>query len=236
MRSRLAAIALALGLTTAAFAEFPVPELLPSPHTPPIANLPLPESAQLPPALPPELAPAPADGCLPGCDRVACLKQLLLVPHEQAICVPAWKLIDVEVGKMPTLELDFVEQKHVVKEMKLEEREVEQQVTCKESKPVEEIDPCTGKCCTKYVLCDVVKTVKVKVYEPVCVPTEVVVRVPVLKRGPDRTVKKVILDEATAPAIKRTYSVVESNNQLPYRVPAVEIPKCECPAGCCKKP
>jgi hypothetical protein len=205
---------------------------------PPIEALP-PYPPPLPTPLPDGVLPPPAADCPcppPLRERVAHLTQGLLVPHETAVTVPDWKLRDVEVGRLPDLKLDFVEQQHIVTETKLEVREVEQQVVCRESKPVQVADPCTGHCHTEWVPCDVVKTVKVKVYEPVCIPQVVVVRVPVITPGPDRLVKRVILDEATAPAIERTFDLILNPHKIPFLAPepdfcAPQLP-CSCPAGC----
>ncbi len=233
-----AALVLLFLFGAACFGQPPLPPLE---SLPPPAPVPLPPPQPLlPPPLPPDGVPPTADcHCPPPLrERVACLTQGLLVPKERAITVPDWKLRDVEVGRLPDLKLDFVEQKHIVTETKLQEREVEQQVVCQESKPVQVVDPCTGHCRTDWVPCEVVKTVKVKVYEPVCVPQEVIVRVPVVTCGPDRIVKRVILDEATAPAIERTFDAIINPHKIPFLAPephfTVPPPPCSCPQGCCK--
>lgn len=180
------------------------------------------------PGCPADCAPPP-----PPIEKKACISQILLVPHEKAVVLPDWKLRDVEVGRKPTLALDFVEVKQWVKEMKLEEREVEQQVVVTESKPVTVTDPC-GKCRTEYVPCEVVKTVKVKVYDVVPVPREVVVRVPVLKPGPDAIVSKVHLDKTTTPGIETRFTAVPTNNELKVVVPAPVLPPlCPDPKAAC---
>ena len=199
--------------------------------------MPLPGAA-MPPLVVGEAPPHAADCPCPKPmnDCVACLTQGLLVPRERATTLPNWKLRDVEVGRVPDLKLEFEEQKHTVIETKLEERIVEQQVVCRESKEVKVIDPCTGCCRTEWEPCEVVKTVKVKVYEPVCVPRVVVLKVPVVKCGPDRIVKRVILDEATVPAIERTYDAIINPHKIPFQAPVPDfcIPElpCSCPKHC----
>jgi len=242
-----AALMLLFLFAAACFGDAQPPKESPPP-IPPQEKLPPPSPPKelLPPPLPEMLPPAEGVPHAPDCpcpppmrEKVACLTQGLLVPKERAITVPDWKLRDVEVGRLPDLKLDFVEQKHVVTETKLEVREVEQQVVCRESKPVQVTDPCTGHCRTEWVPCEVVKTVKVKVYEPVCIPQEVIVRVPVVKPGPDRIVKRVILDEATAPAIERTFDAIINPHKIPFLAPEpdFQVPPlpCACPKGCCTK-
>ena len=103
--------------------------------TPPPVPADAPHSA-LPPLV---VGDAPHDAdcpCPPPLrERVACLTQGLLVPKEKAITVPAWKLRDVEVGRLPDLKLDFVEQKHIVTETKLEEREVGRRDRGRDARP-----------------------------------------------------------------------------------------------------
>jgi hypothetical protein len=146
--------------------------------------------------------------------------QVLLVPHEQATTAPDWKLREVELGRHqggPVL--DFEEQKQVVTEMKLQEREVEQQVVCMEQRPVTVTDPHTGKCHTEQTVCPVVRTVKVKVYEVVPVQREVAVRIGVLKPGGQEVIKGLVLDRTTLPAVERTYQAVTTHNELRVVVP-----------------
>jgi hypothetical protein len=138
----------------------------------------------------------------------------LLVPQEEAVVLPWLGLREVEVDVKPGLMLDFYEEKQKITELVLKECEVEQQVVCKEMKAVTCKDPETGKCRIDYEPCEVVKTVKVKVYrtEPVC--REVVVRVPVVVPGPPLSVRKVVLDELSRPAIKTTFSLAEMENTI----------------------
>src|SRR5262245_12526621 len=119
----------------------------------------------------PPAVPAPP----PVCEKSLTQRQILLVPREEAITLPKLTLREVEVGRLPGLALDFLEQKQTVTELQLKECEVEQQVVCIEMKEVKTTDPCTGKCHTDYVPCEVLRTVKVKVYTPVPVCRDVVV-------------------------------------------------------------
>src|SRR5207253_3092082 len=105
------------------------------------------------------------------------------------------------------------------------ESEVEQTVVCQESQPVTVTDPVTGQTCTHYQTCPVARVVKVKVYCPVPVRREVVVRVPVLRTGPDLTVKKLVLDTTTVPAVKRSFTATQTVNPIPVVLP---------PPPCCR--
>jgi hypothetical protein len=156
--------------------------------------------------------------------------QVLLVPAEQAICVPDWKLREVELGRRhagPVL--DFMDQKQVVTEMKLCEREVEQQVVCMESRPVTVVDPHTGCARTEQTVCPVVRTIKVKVYGVEPVQREVVVRVPVLKPGGEEVVRGLVLDKTTVPAVDRTFQALTTHNEMKAVVPLP--PPCLPPHG-----
>jgi hypothetical protein len=140
---------------------------------------------------------------------------VLLVPHDHATTIPDWKLRETEVGRIPGGPvLDFREERQCVTELEVKEQEVEQQVVCHESKPVTVTCPLTGQTRTEYEMCPVVRTVKVKVYQTLPVQRQVIVRVPCLKQGPDLLVKKLVLHEATVPAIARTYQVVTTPNEV----------------------
>jgi hypothetical protein len=150
--------------------------------------------------------------------------QVLLVPHEHATTLPDWKLRPVETGRLPEGPvLDFREEKQVVTELRLQPRQVEEQVVCNESKPVTVTDPCTGCCHTEYRTCPVVKTVKVTVYDTVPVQREVLVRVPVLKPGGEVVVKQLTLVPEAVPAVERRFHAVTTHNELKVVVP---VPEC----------
>jgi hypothetical protein len=152
--------------------------------------------------------------------------QVLLVPHERATTLPDWKLRAVEVGRIPEgWVLDFHEEKQIVTELRLEPRQVEEQVVCNESKPVTVIDPCTGQCRTEHRVCPVVKTVKVTVYKTVPIKKEVVVRIPRLKPAGEVAVKKLVLDSLDVSALERRFQAVTTHNELKVVVP-VPLPAC----------
>jgi hypothetical protein len=229
MRFIVAPVLLAL-IVPLAVGQTPLPEVLPPP---------LPPSVETPPTpVPPVVESSPAGmhagpGCAPPVvEKTVPLTQILLVPRERAICIPDWKLRDVELGRKPAGPvLDFREEKQIVTELKLQEREEEQQVTCMESKPVTVTEPC-GKCRTEYHPCPVVKTVKVKVYCTVPVQREVVVRVPVLKPGGELVVKGLALDKTTVPAIERRFEAAITPNELKVLIPVPScLPEPHCP-GC----
>lgn len=163
----------------------------------------------------------------PTVEKKYCHTDILLVPREKATTVPDWKLRDIEVGRIPTgPTLDFVEEKRFVTEMTLKPREVEQVVTVIESRPVTVTEPC-GKCRTEYQPYETAKVVKVKVYDVVPVQREVVIRVPVLKPGPESVIKKLQLDKTTAPAIERRYDAVVTPNVNTVAVPVpLVLPPC----------
>src|SRR4051794_550243 len=71
--------------------------------------------------VPPPAAPCPPP---PVCQKSLTQRQILLVPREEATTLPKLTLREVEVGVLPGLALDFVEQKQRVTELRLEECEV----------------------------------------------------------------------------------------------------------------
>jgi hypothetical protein len=149
---------------------------------------------------------------------------VLLVPHDNATTLPDWQLRPVEVGRLPEGPvLDFREEKQVVCELRLQPRQVEEQVVCNESRPVTVTDPCTGRCHIEYRTCPVVKTVKVTVYETVPVQREVLVRVPVLKPGGEVVVKQLTLVPETVTAVERRFHAETTHNELKIVVP---VPEC----------
>jgi hypothetical protein len=170
--------------------------------------------------------PLPAEP--PPVEKKYCHTDVLLVPKEKATTVPDWKLREVEVDRIKVGPvLDFVEEKRFVTEMTLKSHEVDQLVTVTESRPVTVTEPCTGKCRTEYKPFDVVKTVKVKVYDVVPVQREVVIRVPVLKAGPEAVIKRMQLDKTTAPAVERRYDAVTTPTVNTVKVPApLVVPPC----------
>jgi hypothetical protein len=175
--------------------------------------------------------PSPAPCPAPVLEKTISLPRTTLVEQQEATTLPKWVLRDVVVGcgqEGPAL--DFREERHLVTEMTLKPRQVEQQVTCMESKPVTTTD-CQGHCHTEYHPCPVVKAVKVTVYDTVPVQREVVVRVPVLKPGRELVVKKLALDCATEPAIRKTFTAVTVPNEIRVVVPISPIP-CPAPLGC----
>jgi hypothetical protein len=162
-------------------------------------------------------------------------RQVLLVPHEEATTLPKLTLREVEVGRAQAgFVLDFVEKKCTVTEIQLKECEVEQKVVSIEHKPVTVTDPVTGKCCTVYQSCPVEKTIKVKVSKPVPVPREVVIRVPVLKPGPELVVKKLVLDTTTEAAVKTTFSAIDTVTNIPIVVPVPPPPPPPPPCPHCR--
>lgn len=170
--------------------------------------------------------PLPADP--PTVERPYCHTDVLLVPKEKATTAPNWKLRDVEIDRVRTGPvLDFVEEKRFVIVMNLHSREVEQVVTVTESHPVTVTDPSTGKCRTEYQPREVVKTVKVKVHEVVPVQREVVIRVPVLKPGPEAVIQRIQLEKTTVPAIEHRFDAVTtpSANKVALPLPHV-APAC----------
>jgi hypothetical protein len=157
--------------------------------------------------------------------------RILLVPHENATTLPDWQLKPVEVGQVPAgPALDFREEKQIVTELRLQPRQVEQQVICNESKPVIVTDPHTGRCHTEYRCCPVAKTVKVTVYETTPVQIPVIVRVPCLKPGGTLVVNKLTLVPNSVPAIERRFQAETTHSNLQIVVPVPEIPL---PAPCC---
>ncbi len=199
--------------------------------------LPLPRIVP-PPGGPPPIEAAPAGpACGPACAppiKVQHLTQphVLLVPHQQAIALPVPVLKEVEVGRIQNPVLEFQDQKQCIIVDEIKECEVSQVVTVTETKEVEVVDPCTGKCCKVYQTCPVEKVVKVKVYQTVPVKKEVVVKVPVLKPGPEQQVMKLALIPTTVPATLTTYTAVPSFQNLTAVVPPMPPPPPPPPPVC----
>ncbi len=174
------------------------------------------------------LLPADPPCTSPSIEKPYCVANVLLVPKEKATTVPDWKLREIEINRVPTgPALEFVEEKRYVTELTLQAREVEQQVVVIDSRPVTVTCPKTGKCYTEYQPYEGVKTVKVKVQEVVPVQREIVLRVPVLKPGPEAVVKRLQLDKTTAPAIEHRFDGLATSDKGIYSVPLpVVLPPC----------
>jgi hypothetical protein len=176
--------------------------------------------------------PHPEPCAVPVIEKTICLPRSTLIEQQEATTLPKLTLREVEAGRaLECPALDFREERHTVTEITLKPREVEQQVTCVESKPVTVTDPCTGHCHTEYHQCPVVRTVKVTVYEKVPVQREVLVRVPVLKPGRELVIKQLVLDCTTQPAIAKSYQVETVPNEIHMVVPACQAP-CPPPPVC----
>ena len=197
-----------------------------------------------PPEAPPQaLPPAPVpDGpaCAPDCHgppRTVAVPRVHIVERQEATTLPELKLREEVVSRCPatTLEVGFREERRVVPDVELRPRVVEQCVTCYTTRPVKEVDPCTGKECIVHKPVPEVKTVKVTVYD--CVPVEriVVVRVPVVKENPaELVVKRLVLDVNTVPAIRKTYEGIFLKDHVDVPPPA-PVPPLPClPSGCHK--
>jgi hypothetical protein len=181
---------------------------------------------------PPEAPPAPP--CGPMIEKNVCVPRVTLVPEEQAITVPRLQLNEVEVGRDRLgCVLDFHEEKRCITEMVLKPRVEEQQVCT--TKLVEEtcLD-CNGH--PHKVIKQVPETVTVKVtkYDVVPEQREVIVRVPVLKPGPEVRIKKLEVHEYSVPAIERRFHAVFTDNQVQVQVP-VPCPT-PCAGGMCPGP
>ena len=213
-----------------------LPEQLPAakpqekvPEIPPGEKLPPPDEKLPPPEekLPPATTSAPP--CGPMIEKSVCAPRAVLVPEEQAIVVPKLQLYETEVGRdrLP-IALDFHEEKRCITEMVLKPRVEEQQVCT--TKLVEEtcLD-CHGH--PHKVLKQVpdVVTVKVTKYDVVPEQREVIVRVPVLKPGPEVRIKQLQLYEYSVGAIERRYHAVFTPNEIQVQVPVPVHPE---PAPC----
>ncbi|HVS34555.1 MAG TPA: hypothetical protein VMS17_03170, partial [Gemmataceae bacterium] len=135
--------------------------------------------------LPPAAAP---EACASG--RTISQPFFILQEIQAATTLPAMRLRDEVVGPQPGGPvLDYIEQRQTITVIELVAHETTQQVTCMTSQPVTTVDSC-GKCCTVYQQVPTVKDVTIKVFEPKSVQKEVVVRVPVLKPGPELEVRR----------------------------------------------
>jgi hypothetical protein len=168
-------------------------------------------------------------------EKSVCVPRITLVPEERAIVVPRLRLNEVEVGRDRLgVVLDFQEEKRCITEMVLKPRVEEQQVCT--TKLVEEtcLD-CHGH--PHKVIKQVPETVTVKVTKYDVVPEErqVIVRVPVLKPGPEVRIKKLELHEYSEAAIERRYHAVYTPNEVQVQVPVPVYPA-PCADGVCPGP
>ena len=181
---------------------------------------------------PPVVEPLPLFTGSAGCAGTISLPKYYLQEVQSATTLPHMFLRDEIVGTQPGGPvLDFVEQRQFITVVEMKSHEVEQEVACTKCEPVATVDSC-GKPCTTYQQVPVVRKVKITVFEPVSVQKEVIVRVPVLKCGPDLLVKRVILCEETIPAIETRFNLITIPNEVSVPAP-IAAP---CPASACPRP
>jgi hypothetical protein len=170
------------------------------------------------------LAEAHESCAAPG--RTICLDKVHLVEDQCATTFPKLSLRDEVIGTKQEMELYYQEERQTVTAMVQKPREVEQQVECTTMEPSTTIDPSTGCPHTIYKPVQVIRTVKITVYD--CVPEtrEVIVRVPCLRPGKEFLLKRLVLDCTQEPAIRKTLRAVPEHNE-------VHVP--ECPTTCLPK-
>jgi hypothetical protein len=201
----------------------------------------LPEDPKAPPAqketLPVAPAPAPAPAAGPACgpggcahpERTRAVTEVHLIDRQRATTALELKLRE-DVTRTPTtgLEIDYPEERRVVPSIELVPRQVDEQVTVHTTKLVEEVDPCTGKCCKVYKQIPEVKTVQVTVYDRVPVERIYVVRTPVAKQVPmDLVVRRFGLEANTVPAIEKRLEGVFLKHDVAVP-PAAPLPPLPC--------
>jgi hypothetical protein len=141
--------------------------------------------------------------------------------------MPVLTLRDVVCGRAHGLEVEFKEEKRVITEWVAKPRQVEQEVLCTTMVPYTVTDPCTGQCHTDYKSCPVVRKVTITVNDVVPQETEVIVRVPVIKPGPELEVRRLALDTTLEAAIETRLRLYTMPNEIHYVVPACPpVPPC----------
>ncbi len=125
--------------------------------------------------------------------------------------------------------LDYVEQRQTITVLELVPHPAEQEVVCTKAVPTTTVDEC-GKCCTVYEQVPDVKKVIITVFEPKNVEKEVIVRVPVLKPGPDMLVRRLRMDAYTIPAIESRFNLLTVPNELAVPEAPLFSPPCAAPA------
>lgn len=177
--------------------------------------------------LPPAACPAP---CAPAVEKTIPHHRIYLLEDQEATTLPRLTPRAVEVGREVRTQLDveYQETRFSVTEMELKPRTVEQEVVVCSVVPETVPDPITGKPCTVYTKRQDVKKVKVTVYDLVPVEKHYVHRTPFLRpREQEVTVKQLVLDETTEPAVRKTLRAVPVQQEIKLSIPAPA-----CPAPC----
>jgi hypothetical protein len=176
------------------------------------------------PATPPALPEPPAEA-LPV-EKVICTTQIILREHQSATTLPQLNLREVEAGRGCRTELNigWLEKKRVCTELELRPRETIEEVTCLTSQPITVTD-CNGCPHTEYQQVPVVKKVRVIVFEPFPVERHYLVKVPYAKPIEVNTlIKKLVPEETTVPAIRRTYEALTTHCEIPVQRLIVPLP------------
>lgn len=163
------------GTLTAAAQEKGAPEQPPIEAAPPVVEI--------------QVAPCAPELCCPPSDKPGV--KILWLEHER----PITRLVGREViteKKFTTLEVQYRTEKRCVTDVVLKPKEVVKEETCTVMKPVEEIDPHTGQCCTVLKPCTETKLVKETCFVAVAEPRTIEVQVPFLK-----PVEKIVLSRNT---------------------------------------
>jgi hypothetical protein len=204
-----------------------LPEKLPEAKAVDGEKLPEPIPGEKLPEPKPKEALPPAPPCGPMIEKTVSVPRAVLVPEEQAIVVPKLRIYETEIGRdrLP-IALDFREERSCITEMVLKPRVEEQQVCT--TKLVEEtcLD-CHGHPHKVIKQVPEVVTIKVTKYDVVPQKRDVIVRVPVLKPGPEVRIKRLEVHEYSVGAIERRYHAVFTPNEV-----QVQIPAPVCPAPC----
>lgn len=188
----------------------------------------------------PPLAPPPAacstECCPPACETCIHHTNVVLVPTQEAICVPQLNIREV-VTRVPatTVQYELKEEKRTVTVTVAKPREVERVVESVSWVPETTTDSC-GHCCTTLKPVKQCKTVKVTVYDHVCETKEVTVQVPVIKCVPtEYEVKQLTADWTSAAAVQTKLDavVVPVEIKVPNMCCPVPPPPCQPPKPCC---
>jgi hypothetical protein len=179
---------------------------------------PTPRGAVLPEPVP--SAPCGPEGCA-GHVRTIPVREVHLIERQKAVPVPELRLRDDVCRSLTTgLEIEWKEEQRVLPSVELKARVVEQPVTCYTTRLVEEVDPCTGKCCKVYKQVPEVKMVPVTVYDAIPVERVYVVRTPCPKLVPkELVVRRLALEVNTVPGVVKKLEGVFLENEVAVSPP-----------------
>ena len=171
---------------------------------------------------------------VPLVDQFYQAKRLKLVEEQHLIAKPRLEVRE-EIADLPTLgiEVEYKEEKQSVTVMVPKPREEQHLVTSMVCLPEVVLDPHTGCPHTIQKQVPVTKIVKTTVFDLVPEKREVLIRVPVCKPSESMIrVKRLVLQESTAPTIVKQLRLLETPVDIHYKAPVYPLPCLEPPSSC----